>query len=92
MERKRPDGFILSCRVVGVGIVAGFLVDMLGHAWAVFRAGLPVTLANIHAYGTRAFHTEVWVVSGLVCVIIGAFVVGSIVGALLENRRTDEST
>ena len=87
MDGERVDRFVLSRRVVWVGVLAGFLVDALGHAWDVFRAGLPVTLGNIYQHGTRAGHAEAWLVSGALCLAFGAYVVGQAVGTILENRE-----
>ena len=79
--------FILTRRVVGPGILAGFLLDVLGKSLVVFLAGYPVTFTNIYRYSTRAGHFEVWFFSGVVCVILGALVVGQAIGALLDNKN-----
>ena len=79
--------FVLTRRVVGAGILAGFLLDILGKSLAVFRAGYPVTFTNIYKYSTRAGHFEVWFISGVVCVIFGSLMVGQAIGALLDNKN-----
>lgn len=88
MADKRRVRPVSAWRVFWLGCGAGFLLDVVGHTISVFLDGYPVTIANVYAHGTRALHAESWVVSGALCIAVGAFVVGQAVGAVLRN---DES-
>ena len=86
MDGERSVRFVLTCRVVGCCILAGFLLDVLGKSWSVFVAGYPVTLANIYAHSTRAGHLEAWLFSGALCIAFGALALRRFYGALLEGK------
>lgn len=66
--------FVLSRRVVCVCILAQFMLDILGHAYAVFRQDLPVTLANLGQHSARDFHAEAWCLSLALCLVVGVYV------------------
>ena len=87
MDDKRGIRPVSAWRVFWFGVFASFLLDMVGHTWDVFHAGLPVTFTNVYRYGTRAFHAEAWLVSGFILVAYGAFVVGQVVRSILDNRE-----
>ncbi len=59
--------YIEARRVVIVCVLAQFLMDVLGHAHAVFRQGLPVTLSNLAQHAARDFHAELWTASLVAC-------------------------
>ena len=91
MADKRSARPVSAWRLFWFGVAAGFLLDVVGHTISVFLAGYPVTLANIYAHGTRALHAEAWIFSGALCIAIGAFVVGQIVGAILGGRKEQDN-
>ena len=90
MERECFTGPVPTLRVVLRSGGAGFLLDILDHSWAVFHRGEAVTLAAIASGSGRPWHYWVWLVSGLVCGVLGTFVVGQIatlwIGQLKEQR------
>ena len=59
--------YIEARRVVLNCVLVQFLMDVLGHAHAVFRQGLPVTLQNLATQAARDFHVELWTASLIVC-------------------------
>jgi len=68
-------GWVITRRAVSLCVLAQFAMDTLGHAYAVFRQDLPVTLENLGKYAARDFHCEAWCLSGLVCLIFGVYLV-----------------
>ena len=87
MDNQRELRPVSALHLFWIGGAAGFLLDVVGHTIGVFRAGLPVTLANVAAHGTRALHAEAWILSGAVCIALGAFVVGQALGAILGGKN-----
>ena len=59
--------YIKTRRAVLICVLVQFLMDVLGHAHAVFRQGLPVTLGNLAKHAARDFHVELWTASLVVC-------------------------
>jgi hypothetical protein len=62
--------FTTTKRVVLVCVLAQFLMDVQGHAYAVWRQGLPVTLGNIWQHSARDFHAASWAVALGGCVVV----------------------
>lgn len=71
MGTKWGFGFATTRRVVWLCILVQLVVDLLGHAYSVFRLGLPVTLENIQKCGARDFHAESWCLSIIICIVFG---------------------
>ena len=63
------------------------LREILDLSYAVFSRGDAVTLAAIASGSGRPWHGWVWLVSGVVCVLFGAFVVGSIVELWIKQLK-----
>jgi len=80
--------FTITKRTAVVCTLAQFLMDILGHAYAVFRQDIPVTMGNLFQYGARDFHAESWIVSGLVFVVVGAFAALRLVDAVRQADAT----
>jgi len=74
--------FALTRRVVGVGVLMQFMMDVLGHAYAVFRQDLPVTLGNLGQHSARDFHTESWCLALVACIGLGIYLVVRMADAL----------
>lgn len=55
--------YIETRRAILICVLVQFLMDVLGHAHAVFRQGLPVTLQNLAQHAARDFHNELWMAS-----------------------------
>ncbi len=77
--------FALTKRVVWLCVLAQFLVDILGHAYAVFRQGLPVTLETLGKYAARDFHAEAWVLSLAICLAFGVHLVIRLIDTLKHS-------
>jgi hypothetical protein len=78
--------FVLTRRVVWLCILAQFVVDILGHAYAVFRSQRPVTFENIAKYGARDFHAESWCISAIICIVFGVYLLIKTVDALNDKE------
>ena len=87
MDDERTVRPVLAFRVVLVCGLAGFLLDILDHSYAVFSRGLPVTFTNLASASGRPWHGWAWLVCGCVCGVVGAFVVGQVVELWVGQRR-----
>jgi len=85
--RECLTGPVPTFRVVLRSGGAGFLLDILDHSWAVFSRGDAVTLAAIASGSGRPWHGWVWLVSGIVCVLFCAFVVGSVAELWIKQLK-----
>lgn len=87
MDSERQFRHIPTWRVFGLGVLAGFFLDIVGHTIELYIRGIPVTFGNIYAYGTRAGHAEAWIIGSCLALAYGAYVARQVVGTVLENRK-----
>lgn len=81
--------FIITRRVAWLCILAQFTVDILGHAYAVFRKGIPVTVENVAKYSARDFHAESWSLSAVICIVLGVYLAIRLIDALRNDNSQE---
>ena len=87
MDDKRSTRPVPTRRLFWTGVGLGFLFDAVGHTIDLYARGIPVTFTNIYTYGARTGHAEIWILSGILCIGLGAFVAGQAIGAILAGRK-----
>ena len=87
MDDKRKPRPVPAWRLFWTGVLVVFFLDAVGHTIDLYWRGIPVTFTNIYMYGTRAGHAEAWVLSGALVLLVGAYVAGQAIGAILAGRK-----
>ena len=87
MDDKRSTRPVPTRRLFWTGVLVVFFLDAVGHTIDLYWRGIPVTFTNIYMYGTRAGHAEAWVFSCALVLLVGAFVAGQAIGAILAGRK-----
>lgn len=87
LGRERLAGLRAAFLVFGLLGFAGFVVDILDHALAVYLAGCTPILESFITCSGRPFHLAILTVSGLACCVGGALLVGRIAAHLIDDRR-----
>ena len=87
MDDKRSVRPVPTRRLFWTGVLVVFFLDAVGHTITLYLDGIPPTFTNIYLHGTRAGHWQAWVLSGALCLAVGAYVAGQAIGAILAGRK-----